>query len=560
MIHLQIKWCKTKAMQRFLNYEELIAERRIGSGSTIQIITSNKPTRAWNQDFDDKLADVCFKQIMTHHELKVDSRAAGLIRSFPQLHACYSIHPSIDLIRISDFNYLAYYNKDVIPVTSSNLELLFVLKAYIQALKITHMCNIIHGSIDGNMLHGFYSVNNFNVPLLKFNGHVKTYKMFQDECQYSESSYLSPLQIILEMMSSKVEPERIEYKSFKSKLANFWHHMCMRTCGYPLPKWTQEYYALVAGAQDYLDFVINRYCLLDGEMIIKDKSKAFGYLHDIDLFGLAMTFHKQYASSGQKLSAEVRRLIGKCVSGDFGNHEPIFPDDVVKPFAGKELDFNVLQTVQKIQVAHPRRIHKRNDSLRPAKSQVDERVDEPPIENTLISIQQPEQDIPSPQDTATSEDTHETPDVATTSQLPQDTTTIPQPIPEDLPLQSAKAPGISTQPVPDLKKATEILQQHYRKKAIDPITPAQPVKVPVRTQAQRVSQTPAPRPNFPVAIGTTLVSFKNEAVLTGEFSETNGIKKIKIQGVERVVRSDGSDGDYCIWKGRKLFLIHSTTK
>jgi hypothetical protein len=148
---------------------------------------------------------------------------------------------------------------------------------------------------------------------------------------------------MLEMLSSNVEPEHIEYSVFKNRVIKFWHFLSMKQLGDPtIADTANKYYSTVGGARDYIDYCIMRYCQLtpDGKFIIKDKAKALGYVKDIDLFALGISIHKFMNLQGTyQAPIALAKMIGTCISGDYIPTEapPLLPKTFSLPIT-KELE------------------------------------------------------------------------------------------------------------------------------------------------------------------------------------------------------------------------------
>lgn len=488
--------------QRFLTYNELAVERRISNTATVKVLTHGLPVREWNNPCDGEMTQLTYRQIMTHMDLEKNINAASVLRKKPHIHAFFAIHPTVDLINISQFHYLVYCDDSLQPIIKDTSHLLQAFTFFVTGLKRLHDSNIIHNSIHQEMFHGVYEVHGKQLAQLRFNGLLKTYDQFKVDAQYSESPYVAPLQIILEVLSSSIEPDRIEYKDFKNKIEKFWNFLAMKTSGRPLRKLAQEYFSYVAGAQDFLDYVITRYCTIEDNFVVKDKSKALGYLHDIDLFGLAMALHV-FGNNGILIQGTLRKHIGKCVCGEYSGVMDTDEDIPVKHFMGT----GVIP-----QVTHVERTVKQPTCINTRRQ-----------EKTHICEQQ----------------THgKEPKSAQSSITKVQGSNTEQPL-----------SAISKEHVPDGVARLEVPEQTVKVQKPHP-APAQPLpSTPVPMQAplqviesrQQTKQVSNER------------SFKNDPTLKGELLEGSGIKKMKVAGVERIIRSEPG-GDYIVWKGKKLYI------
>jgi hypothetical protein len=449
---------------RIVSFTELAEERRISLTNMKRLV--NGEENMWIVESDGKLDYCCFKQLMTQKDLAREQRSHCIIRNYPQIQALLALHPTADIMRLSNFYYTVYYNYQVERLHHQNicnyLDLYF--EHILPFIEHLHSINIIHNYVHECMFYGIYTVNNVKYPLIRINGHLKKYTDFKTEAEYSESPYPAPLQIILEILSSSIEPNVIEYKSFRKKFTDFWQYLCMRTCGFVCAKVCQEYVSQYHGAIDYIDYIIQRYCILtdDNDSIKKDKSKAFGYLRDIDLFGFAMSVHT-ITKNGRLLKDEHKKRISGCIMGTY----EVIPDmdqySFRKPFDGVYL----------------------MDREQPKPKQIEVIQQEIP-ESKKVEITQPAR-----------------------------ASILQRPTPQKLDL-----------------KIMPIERPEKKQIAVPPPPPIEPKK-----------EVKKPK--------DSTIKFSNGVF--GEIVEGGGIKKVKVQGVERIVRSE-SCGEYILWKGDKLYL------
>lgn len=455
-------------MQRVLVYEDLAKERRLSHYTPVQAITcsihGNHNSRLWNTAIDGELSWCCFKQIMTHTAMEQESTAAAIIRACKDVHAVFAMHPTVDIIRISGFTYAVIYNHNVAPTSLGCITSLYNHSIF--ALHKLHFSNAIMLSFHPDMcFHGSYTLNDKQIQLLRHTAELKSFKAFKETNNYSSSPFLSPLQIVLEMLSSSVEPELIDYKYFKAKLLAFWGHMCLRFSAKPYKEWATQYFAHVAGAVDYMDFIVNRYCIVtpckDGLQIKKDKSRALGYITDIDLFALAISIRIFADDKGLPISNTLKTYLGECIRGNY---------------VGDLLD-----------------------------------------DEALCEIVKPFPIIPAPLPAASV--------IPITSAPPiLDTPSIPSPPPS----------------VPSTNKCQPIANN--TSDTPPPSATTQPV---INTETSSVNNTESQ---------LNIVHLSTDPPISGEISVINGAKKIKIQGIERIVRND-TGGDYVVWKGSKLYIL-----
>jgi len=489
--------------QHFILFDDLRVQRRVPDETAVRVIRGNEPERPWDPHTDGKLEDCCFKQIMTNTDVIKELHTSKLLRSIPAVHNILAMHPSVDAIKISGFYYAVFYNKDVVPLISLKNESDDVIEklviAYTLALKLMHDNNLIHGFVNDTLLNGTIS-KSCVTPLIKYNSHCKTYVSFKAEKQYSESPYVAPLQIILEMMNSSIEPTLIEYKGFKDKFIKFWTHLGYRSCAKNLPKISQDLFGESYGALDFIDYVLQRYCLFDNGYIIKDNSKAFGYLKDIDLFGLAITV-QSILGDQTYIAPRLKKILGECVAGNWIciDHHCEFENVKLLSIPERPLTITPMPTTIQLKDGDAK--------ISPSK----------PLDEDCHSSQH--------------HDTTKTIKVA-----PEPTALLKQSYQEiiDQPKNLQDTSEVNTQPIiksNDIIDVNNNIKAHTLVKSKD-------------ISGELPKNTPAPEPR--------LCKFKNDQSLIGELMGT-GIKKVKVGGVERIVRME-SDGEYIIWKGCKLYL------
>jgi hypothetical protein len=275
------------------------------------------------------------------------------------------IHPHIDGMRVDGFMYALYKPHTGIvdlPAQTINVgKMLFDGNCFLHFL---HERNYVHGNIHPVM----FAIPGANAESAAdaINYIVRssqTMCRMRDMCSYSDSWILSPLQIILEMLGSAIEPPEIDYVLFKTRLLAFWRHLLLKQLGNAnIIEDAKAYFSLTSGCSDYVDYCISRYCMItsDGKRVVKNRAKGLGYLRDIDLFALGMSAHMILRTqsisglSGQP-ALVIKQAIGLCVKGDYiaipkpppgnANREvPAPPITPVPPVLAKQ--------IQKAQVAH----------------------------------------------------------------------------------------------------------------------------------------------------------------------------------------------------------------
>lgn len=127
------------------------------------------------------------------------------------------------------------------------------------------------------------------------------------------SEFVSPYQIIWDILNSKYQPAEVEYNEFKQNMLNFWQRI-LKTDNRKIPEVCQTYYSRLKGGQDYIDYCINRWCVVKTinkkQHVLKDASKVnnVSFLYTIDWFSLGILLNKyievicESSNSNTKLS------------------------------------------------------------------------------------------------------------------------------------------------------------------------------------------------------------------------------------------------------------------
>jgi hypothetical protein len=174
-----------------------------------------------------------------------------------------------------------------------------------------HENNILHFDMNPQSilvnLQGEYAIWEYS--------HIRSVNTFKEHNPIIGSTIASPLQIILEMLNSKVEANMIDFDDFKTKMRNFYMRM-MHPGFKDVLDVCQRYYGLVNGAQDYVDYIINKFTVFENGKINKlaSPSKALIYIKDIDWFSFGLMCHKKIIASSDMTKAPSQWLINFITS------------------------------------------------------------------------------------------------------------------------------------------------------------------------------------------------------------------------------------------------------
>ena len=174
-----------------------------------------------------------------------------------------------------------------------------------------HENNILHFDMNPQSilvnLQGEYAIWEYS--------HIRSVNTFKEHNPIIGSTIASPLQIILEMLNSKVEANMIDFDDFKTKMRNFYMRM-MHPGFKDVFDVCQRYYGLVNGAQDYVDYIIKKFTVFENGKINKlaSPSKALIYIKDIDWFSFGLMCHKKIIVSSDMTKPPSQWLINFITS------------------------------------------------------------------------------------------------------------------------------------------------------------------------------------------------------------------------------------------------------
>lgn len=312
-----------------LPYSDLAFRRRLNP-TNITIIDSVHKCTKWHEEYHGDMEDFSYREVLKLSEFSAALNSVAVLRQCmndddvnTNIPTKYSvIHPDMDGFTQQGFMYLAYRkHAPLIDEPSSSYNPLKVLEDATLFLQYLHDHNCIHGNVHAVMLTVIRNADSSSKDATNYAVRILgSLCRMQDFKSYSDSWILCPLQIILEMLSSNIEATNIDYQVFKERLNKFWAFLIQQQFGSPsILQQSKTCFSYTAGARDFMDYCISRYCVLssDGKSVLKDKSKALGYLKDIDLFALAISVYSLIELNNIKLTAALKKALGTLISGEY---------------------------------------------------------------------------------------------------------------------------------------------------------------------------------------------------------------------------------------------------
>lgn len=169
------------------------------------------------------------------------------------------------------------------PKTIDDVEKIYVIfKDLIEKL---HSNNYIHYNITpaSFLTDGETFTLNDHSKLIHVNNFLK-------QGPVAGSKIISPLHLILEMLYSTIEDKVIPVGDFKSKFIKFYNIVSDKEYINVL-KICQRYYSINNGVLDYIDYVLNKFCIIKDGLIYKNPIKTKHFYHHIDWFSFGIVLH-----------------------------------------------------------------------------------------------------------------------------------------------------------------------------------------------------------------------------------------------------------------------------
>jgi hypothetical protein len=309
------------AAYNYIDYNDLAFRRRIIETDPrlkvlkLDVLKNEVEERQWDNAIHGKMDECIFHEVLNVTEFKQKLKLNATLRQYSGDEEYFIVNPNLDAIRIDGFFYIVHRKHMTLKnIAWSNKDLNNALFEISCALQCLHENRHIHGNIHPIVVCASYTSGKHILRVVdKFLTHEKNFTAEK----YSSSIFISPLQVILEMMSSTLAPDETNYTLFKEKLSSFWKHLLTPMDNTYVIEKASKYFSFTNGCVNYIDYCIMRYCIVseDGATVKKDIRKALGYLKDIDLFGLAMSI--DLLKGNLQISSELKSYIGTCIGGSY---------------------------------------------------------------------------------------------------------------------------------------------------------------------------------------------------------------------------------------------------
>lgn len=302
-----------------ISYETLAKTRRPDAKSMTVVIGGQLP-RPWSDDTDGQMRENIYNELLIPSEFKQYLTIANTVRHIfgSSVTHMFGMHPHIDGVSVHKFNFAVFKSYEYIfnPTLETIVKLADIVKTlYAKANMIhTNICPILLGTLASS-----------GAPIVRPCGNmlnVASVMAQKEKLNVAISLIPSPVQVIIDMLSSTLEKEVIDYTDFKLKFVKYWDHLLPAGLKQQIPRWVCAAFSASAGCVNYLDHVVNRYCVIeqdvtDGRTVVrKTPSKAMGYLHDIDVFALCVSVFMMQRPVTDMPSPQILQYLGDLLKGD----------------------------------------------------------------------------------------------------------------------------------------------------------------------------------------------------------------------------------------------------
>jgi hypothetical protein len=291
----------------------------------------NTDVPSWSS-FAPTAGDYCYDEILHTPDVHRAQATAKYLRSVfttNELEQLFGLHPTLDMITVSQaFHYTVFHTYEYLV----NLTLDQVKQVHTTLQTLYRRTNRVHGCICPLLLGKVGDRVILRPPLQLLDANSGDYNKIM-----MTSIIITPLQIMIDMLSSTYEKELIEYQEFRVKFQRYWEHMLPNgPLKQQIPAWISQTFSSVAGCLDYVDFAINRYCIVVNDAggkqcIRKTPSKALGYLFDIDTMAFCICTFLMQRPMNTEPSPEVIKYMGSMIRGDVSPVDVCAPSDDIIP-------------------------------------------------------------------------------------------------------------------------------------------------------------------------------------------------------------------------------------
>lgn len=228
----------------------------------------------------------------------------------------FPLHPSVWRILIGGSSYIVFHMTSTSVLIPSTFD-----QVYDLGVRLIKSASGLHASgyvIKDLMPHMMMDGGCFGSAI----AHTMCKAIFNDKSIILGTTFISPFQVLWDMLNSKYEKDEIEYVDFKEKLMMFWCRVLKKEYKY-IPDVCQFYYGMKTGL-DYMDYVICKWCVIKKKrgktFVVKDNKHVMepSYIYGIDWFCLGIMLDRYIETIVEKNEsldppANLTQLVYKCL-------------------------------------------------------------------------------------------------------------------------------------------------------------------------------------------------------------------------------------------------------
>ena len=262
----------------FIDFEMLL--KRYRGGSPMRFVSYSGMHFDGERD-EKELEDMWYHEVFDRFKVNIELHNMQLVHKYV---AHSALHPSLHCVIHGDRTYPVYKKLQTLGFTpDQGVQALRGTREFLTSL---HASEHYHFDVcpENIMMDekGRFTIGEYT--------RLRTVESFHNN-PVGGSTILAPVQVLQEIMSSRREPDLIDRGEFKDKFELFYARVAnmfapmsfdvLRSCDSIIPH--------------YVDHIINRYCILDGEMVVKSTSRLKP--EDVDLFGLAISMLRLFENN-----------------------------------------------------------------------------------------------------------------------------------------------------------------------------------------------------------------------------------------------------------------------
>lgn len=205
------------------------------------------------------------------------------------------LDPTTRYIRIGQKRFPLYLcGGDQVACPTTMAQVLDIARVLSQALRSLHEVGYVLWNLSPRSI--YYGDNGSSPrfgPACLISMRKQNFKDFKTSIIHG-STIVSPMQILLDMLSSRFEAETIPFADFKANFSKFWHRVLHPEFRH-VPDVVSCYHSLKDGSTDYLDHLLCRWLTISTEknvrVIVKDPTPLLkpAILCCVDWFALGIT-------------------------------------------------------------------------------------------------------------------------------------------------------------------------------------------------------------------------------------------------------------------------------